>query len=61
MYALTEKCVFLFQSYHHVKVILTVTIKAPALMVPAHAIMVGRDPVTVQVSQRDLLVVVNIK
>jgi hypothetical protein len=29
--------------------ILTVTIKAPALMVPAPAIMVGRDPVTVQV------------
>jgi hypothetical protein len=29
--------------------ILPVTIKAPALMVPAYAIMVGRDPVTVQV------------
>ena len=29
--------------------ILTVTIKAPASMVPAHAIMVGRDPVAVEV------------
>ena len=42
-----RKMFFLFQRYHHVKVILTVTIKAPALMVPAHAIKVGRDPVQV--------------